>query len=50
MMAHVEATLLTKGKLKKSYNLAIIGRPFLKMQRNMWPAEMIAKEWEDLHQ
>jgi hypothetical protein len=36
--------------LTKSYNLAIIGQPFLKMQRNMWPAAMIAKEWENLHQ
>jgi hypothetical protein len=49
MMAHVEATLLTKGHLTKSYNLAIIGRAFLKMKRNTWPAAMIAKEWENLH-
>jgi transposase InsO family protein len=48
MMAHVEAILLTKGQHTRFYSLAIIGQPFSKMQRNMWPAAMIAKEWENL--
>jgi hypothetical protein len=50
MMAHVEATFLTKGHPTKSYSLAIIGQPSSRMQRNMWPAVMIAKEWENLLQ
>jgi hypothetical protein len=48
MMAHMEAILLTKGKLTRFYSLAIIGQPSSRIQRNTWPVAMIAKEWKNL--
>jgi hypothetical protein len=50
MMAHVDAIFLIKGQHTRFYSLAITSQPFLKMQINMWPATMIAKEWENLLQ
>jgi hypothetical protein len=50
MMAHVESILLKKGQHTRFYSPAIIGQRFLNMQRNMWSAVMIAKEWENVLQ